>query len=50
VDGTTTVAGAGRRLRVGDLVDAVVVGSDGVDLRAEMAETAETAETAEVVR
>ena len=34
VDGTTTVAG--ERLRVGDLVHAVVTGSEGVDLRARL--------------
>jgi ribosomal protein S12 methylthiotransferase len=36
VDGTTTLVGAGRSLRVGDVVDAVVVASEGVDLVAEV--------------
>jgi tRNA A37 methylthiotransferase MiaB len=36
VDGTTTLVGVGRSLRIGDLVDAVVVGSEGVDLVAEV--------------
>jgi ribosomal protein S12 methylthiotransferase len=35
VDGTTSVGGAVADVRVGDLVRAVVVGSDGVDLVAE---------------
>ncbi len=37
VDGTTTVVGAGPGVRVGDLLDAVVVAADGVDLVAEVA-------------
>jgi ribosomal protein S12 methylthiotransferase RimO len=36
VDGTTTLVGVGRTLRVGDVVDAVVVASEGVDLVAEV--------------
>jgi ribosomal protein S12 methylthiotransferase len=36
VDGTTSVAGAGRHVAVGDLVEAVVVAADGVDLVAEV--------------
>jgi ribosomal protein S12 methylthiotransferase RimO len=35
VDGTTVVTGLGRDVRIGDLVAAVVTGSDGVDLLAE---------------
>jgi ribosomal protein S12 methylthiotransferase RimO len=35
VDGTTTVVGAGE-VRIGDLLDAVVVDADGVDLVAEL--------------
>jgi hypothetical protein len=34
VDGTTTVLGAGGA-RVGDVIEVVVVGSEGVDLVAE---------------
>jgi ribosomal protein S12 methylthiotransferase len=37
VDGSTTVAGLPEGVRVGDLVSAKVVGSDGVDLIAEFA-------------
>ena len=37
VDGTTTVNGLPEGIRVGDLVSAKVVGSDGVDLIAEFA-------------
>jgi ribosomal protein S12 methylthiotransferase len=37
VDGSTTVTGLAPDARVGDLVPAVVTGSDGVDLRAEAA-------------
>jgi ribosomal protein S12 methylthiotransferase len=37
VDGSTTVAGLAAGTRVGDLVPAVVTGSDGVDLRADAA-------------
>ncbi len=34
MDGTTTLAGLPATARVGDLVRAVVTGTDGVDLRA----------------
>ncbi|MEU4193680.1 hypothetical protein AB0E69_17410 [Kribbella sp. NPDC026611] len=37
VDGSTTVIGLPAGVRVGDLVSAKVVGSDGVDLIAEFA-------------
>ncbi len=37
MDGTTTVTGLPEGIRVGDLVSAKVVASDGVDLIAEFA-------------